>query len=100
MLLAASRQGGIPESHLKIYREELIKVFRSADYRSAYVQAYTDTFTPEELKSLVELSKHPAFGIYLSKSQGITELTYPIFVRLQKESKIEVDRRIRELNGG
>jgi hypothetical protein len=94
LLKGAARQSSMPQEAVPIYRELALELFRSAKYRQAYIEAYTKTFSTAELRTLLDLSAHPGFSLYLSKGQQITELTYPVYLELLNASRPELERRL------
>jgi hypothetical protein len=97
MLTAMAREKKLAKEVIAIHREFQLRMFQSAEYRQAYVDAYSATYTEDELHALVDLANHPGFKIFLAKSQRITEMTYPTFVALMNKNRPELEQRLRDV---
>ncbi len=96
LLQAAAREGQMPDAARQIYRDFALEMFRSKMYRAANVKAYVATFTEEELKTLLELSKHSGYALFLARGQRISELTYPTYAEILKEQRPLLLQRLKE----
>lgn len=96
MLMAFVREKRPPEAVVQIYRESILEVFHHPDYRRAYVTAYTQLFSEQELLGLVELGTSPSFLAYAREAGNVTSLTYPTFMQLNSVMKQKIEGRLTE----
>jgi citrate lyase beta subunit len=94
MLLTLVREQNPPTEVVKIYKETILEVMRHPEYREAYISAYTNLFSEQELSQAVELAQNPAFVAFIREGGNITQLTYPTFVKLNSAAKENLEKRL------